>query len=89
MESQDGQERFDTQSVSYSGMKDQSEEQCLYDEEGGFLCYIGKNGQGGWQSKGKGKGKGKGKFQGDCFNCGKVGHRANECWSPKVKGKGK
>jgi len=57
IESQDGQERFDPQSASYSGMKDQAEEQCLYDEEGGFLCYIGKSGQGSWQSKGKGKDK--------------------------------
>ena len=82
-ESQDGQEGFG------SRPEDQAEEQCLYDEEGGFLCYIGKSGQGSWQSKGKGKGKGKGKFQGECFNCGKVGHRSNDCWSPKVKGKGK
>jgi len=34
-ESQDGQEGFG------SRPEDQAEEQCLYDEEGGFLCYIG------------------------------------------------
>jgi len=50
-ESQDGQEGFG------SRPEDQAEEQCLYDEEGGFLCYIGKSGQGSWQSKGKGKDK--------------------------------
>ena len=33
----------------------------------------------------KGKGKGKG-FKGDCFNCGKTGHRAADCWA---KGGGK
>jgi hypothetical protein len=32
--------------------------------------------------KGKGKGKGAGGkgYQGTCFKCGKVGHKANECW---------
>ena len=28
----------------------------------------------------KGKSKGKG-FKGDCFNCGKTGHRAVDCWA--------
>ena len=28
---------------------------------------------------GKGKGKGKGKFSGQCWNCGRVGHRSAEC----------
>ena len=65
----------------------EQDQHCLYDEDGGFLCFIGKNGQGGWQQKGKGKGKGK--FQGECFNCGKVGHRSRDCWSDKGKGKGK
>ena len=27
------------------------------------------------------KGKGKNKFSGACYNCGKVGHKATECWS--------
>lgn len=42
------------------------------------------------QYKGKGKGggvKGKG-FQGKCFECGKIGHTAKECWNRKGKGKG-
>ena len=49
------------------------------------------------KGKSKGKGKEKGKFQGECWNCGKTGHRSAECWSaasqpkgdPKGKGKGK
>jgi hypothetical protein len=49
-------------------------------------------GQWGGQFKGAGKswgkdaGKGKG-YMGTCFSCGKVGHKAAECWS-KGKGKG-
>ena len=27
------------------------------------------------------KGKGKNKFSGSCYICGKVGHKATECWS--------
>ena len=27
------------------------------------------------------KGKGKNKFSGACYNCGKVSHKATECWS--------
>ncbi len=50
----------------------------MYDEEGGFVCLIGK---GGWQTKGNGKGKGK--FDGTCYNCGKPGHSKGE-----QKGKG-
>ena len=38
------------------------------------------NGELNWMSKGDGKDKGKGKgFQGQCYNCGKSGHRAVEC----------
>ena len=62
-----------------------NEEDCLYDEYGGFVCYIGKNSQGGWQQKGKAKGKGKG----PCWNCGKHGHLSRDCWHEKGKGKGK
>jgi len=54
----------------------------VYDEEGGLLYYIVKEGS--WHAKGKGKGKGK--FEGVCYNCGKIGHRSQEC---RAKGKGK
>ena len=43
----------------------QEEVYSVYDEEGGFVCCIGKGC--GWQTKGKGKGKGK--FDGVCYNC--------------------
>ena len=55
----------------------------LYDEEGSFLCYIGKGASGNWQSKGKGKGK----TSIVCYNCGKTGHKSRDCWA-KGKGKG-
>ena len=44
----------------------------------------------GKDSKGKGKGSGSGSSgsAGACFNCGKTGHRAAECWSKKKGGKG-
>ena len=61
----------------------------VHNEEGGIACYIGQGGGGSWQMKGKGKGKGKDggyKFQGQCWICGKTGHRSSECW---MKGKGK
>ena len=50
-------------------------------------------GKGGWKGKGKGnfKGESRGKgnggkpggkgYQGICYNCGKKGHKSNECWS--------
>ena len=49
----------------------------------------GNKGKGkGKDSKGKGKGSGSGKsgIAGACFNCGKTGHKAAECWSKKKDG---
>ena len=49
----------------------------------------GNKGKGkGKDSKGKGKGSGSGKsgITGACFNCGKTGHKAAECWSKKKDG---
>jgi hypothetical protein len=44
--------------------------------------------KGDYGMKGEQKGKGKGKFsQIDCYNCGRKGHEAADCWS-KGKGKG-
>ena len=65
----------------------EEEQQCVYDENGAVICFIGKNGKGTWQQKGKGKGKER--FEGACYNCGKIGHRSRDCWSDKGKGKGK
>ena len=50
----------------------------------------GKGKGNGKDSKGKGKGSGSGSSgpAGACFNCGKTGHRAAECWSKKKDGKG-
>ena len=43
-------------------------------------------GSGKWdQQQGDPKGKGKGKgYQGTCFKCGKVGHKAAECWNHRA-----
>ena len=59
---------------------------------GGTVGYVPKGGGKGQWDKGGGKGpqpfatpKGKGKgYQGTCFKCGKVGHKAVECWSHKA-----
>ena len=58
-------------------------------------AYKGKS-KGDKDGKGKSKGKnnqeanknneGKQKFTGACHNCGRVGHRAVDCWRPKVVG---
>ena len=40
----------------------------------------------GGAAKGSPKGKGKGKgYQGTCWNCGKAGHKAAECWGLAIK----
>ena len=40
--------------------------------------YQGRGGRGGYQGRG-GRG-GRGKFMGPCFECGKTGHRKDQCW---------
>ena len=52
--------------------------------KGSWNQYGQKGDKGGKKSKGKGKDpKGKGKETRKCHNCGKVGHLADDCWSPK------
>ena len=51
--------------------------------KGKYARQVGEKGYGG---KGKSSGKGKGPV---CFNCGKTGHIAAECYSNPGKGKGK
>ena len=55
--------------------------------KGGYYGYPNYQ-QKGWNPKGFGKGekgtKGKGKgIKGDCWNCGKSGHRSSDCWAIK------
>jgi hypothetical protein len=51
--------------------------------KGGGKKGFGKGGKGGFggYDAGKGKGKSKGGFKGECWTCGKTGHRSNECRS--------
>ena len=49
---------------------------------------AGKQGFKGGKGKGGAKGKGKGAFTGQCYNCGKYGHRAAECRGGKQSGQG-
>ena len=64
----------------------------------------GKGGKGKFPVRGRSKGGGRGNghnpagrgggkgttntFQGECFNCGKIGHKAADCWSVSKGGKG-
>ena len=70
-------------------MEDHDSEQHEYqDEEGGPICYVGKEFQ---KEDGRPKAsrRGKGEFDGACYNCGKTGHRSRDCWRERSKGKGK
>ena len=70
------------------GEKERHEEEkaeepwCLYNEYCSVIAYMGKGGG----QKGGDKGKGKGKHQRVCYNCGKTGHMARDCWAKGGKG---
>ena len=49
--------------------------------KGGGKGYKGYKGGKGWYSKGAGKGKG---YQGTCWRCGEIGHKAAECTKAQV-----
>ena len=53
-----------------------SEQHGYQDEESGPTCFIEKNWEGGWQTKGKSQGKGQ--FDRAWYNCGKTGHRSRD-----------
>eukprot|EP00973_Karenia_brevis_P010235 1386352-Karenia_brevis.AAC.1 len=69
-----GPARMDIGALEEAEKEQEGESNDKKDDEEEYLGYMGK--------KGKGKGKG---IKGDCWNCGKTGHRAADC---KGKGKG-
>ena len=62
-----------------------SEQHSYQEEEGGPICLMGQNTEGGWQTKGKSKEKAQ--HDGACYNCGKTGHRSGDCGSEGAKAK--
>ena len=60
--------------------------------KGSWHTQDGKGSKGNGKGDGKGQGGKPGRFNGNCYNCGKQGHAAKDCWSRssgKAKGKGK